>query len=206
MAPDDLRIVALAPGRTDDYLRFFDDARAAAPATAPAWASCYCHVPHVPPPLDPASFDAAGNRLAMQARVACGEMEGYLAVRGARVVGWLNAQPRHRLRFCDAHVGLAAPPLDVPPHEAAAIVCFALPSQDGADEDACALLDAALTDLAERGVRVADAWPAVDDDPAAWSRDAFGGRRAWFDRAGFEVVASSDRRVVMRKRLAGNGS
>src|SRR6185295_6327468 len=64
MALDDLRIVALAPARADDYLRFFDDARRAGPADAPAWAACYCHRPHVPPPLDPATFDGDANRLA----------------------------------------------------------------------------------------------------------------------------------------------
>jgi len=200
MAPDDLRIVALAPARADDYMRFFDDARTAAPERAPGWAACYCHLHHVPPPLDPAAFDAHGNRLAMEARVACGEMEGYLAMRGGRVVGWLNAQPRHRLRFCDARIGIAAPPPDVPAHEAAAIVCFALPPGERAIEDARALLDGALADLAARGVRVADAWPRRDDDEDP-SRDAFRGRRAWFEAAGFSVVASADGRVAMRKRL-----
>jgi hypothetical protein len=120
-------------------------------------------------------------------------------MRGERVVGWLNAQPRHRLRFCDARIGMAAPPTDVPAHEAAAIVCFALPAGERAIEDGRALLDGALADLAARGVRIADAWPAPDDDDP--SGDAFRGRRAWFDAAGFSVVASTDTRVVMRKRL-----
>jgi len=168
------------------------------PPAAPGWAACYCHRHHVPPPLDPAAFDPAANRLAMEARVSCGEMEGYLAMRGARVVGWLNAQPRHRLPFCDERIGIAAPPPGVPLHEAAAIVCFALPVGARADDDARELLDGALADLAARGVRVADAWPADGDEP---SGDAFRGRRAWFEAAGFRVVATADGRVVMRRRL-----
>ena len=165
MPSDELVVIALAPAQAGDYLRFFDDARHA--SDAPQWAPCYCHFHHVPPPLDWAAFDGDANRLAMEARIACGEMEGYVALRGARMVGWLNAQPRHRLQHCEARIGVAAPPPDVPAHEAAAIVCFAVAPGEPVELVGRALLDAALADLALRGVRVVDAWPPRADDPEA---------------------------------------
>jgi ribosomal protein S18 acetylase RimI-like enzyme len=201
MPRDELRVVALAPARADVYLRFFDEARCCASVPPPQWASCYCHFHHVPPPLEWTTFDAAANRLAMEARIACGEMEGYLAMRDEQVVGWLNAQPRHRLQHCEARIGAATPALDVPLHEAAAIVCFAVLPDARADDIAHALLDEALADLATRGLRVVDAWPRADEAGDV-AHDRFRGRRAWFAAAGFDVVAHHAPLLVMRKRFA----
>jgi hypothetical protein len=201
MPTDELRVVPLAAARADAYLRFFDAARAE--PRAPGWAACYCHFHHVPPPLAWEGFDGDANRLAMEARIACGEMEGYLALRGERVVGWLNAQPRHRLSHCEARIGVTAPALDVPAHAAAAIVCFAILPGEPEEDVAHALLDAALADLAARGLRVVDAWPPLDDAGHASVGDHFRGRPAWFAAAGFEVAATHEALLVMRRRLAG---
>ena len=199
---DELRVVALAPARAGDYLRLFDAARARSPADRPRWANCYCHFHHVPPPVDWSALDGDANRLAMEARLACGEMEGYVADRGTHVVGWLTAQPRHRLQHCEARIGVAAPPLDVPAHEAAAIVCFVVAPGDSTEEVGHALLDGALADLAARGLRVVDAWPRRDDGARDPAQDHFRGPPAWFEAAGFAAVAGDDGVTVMRKRLA----
>lgn len=122
--PAHLRIEPPTPSRREDYLRLFDHARRPALRDSPESASCYCHFHHVSPRLDWEALDGDANRVAMDARVACAEMEGYLAYRDAEVTGWLNAQPRNRLRHCDARIGVEPVAVPVPGHEAAAIVCF----------------------------------------------------------------------------------
>ncbi len=76
--------------------------------------------------LNWSDFDGPMNRIAMAARIAAGEMEGLSRLRGDEVVGWMNAQPYHKLRFACARMRIAAPAAAVPPHEAAAIVCFVI--------------------------------------------------------------------------------
>lgn len=190
------------PARRDDYLRFFDHERGAAFADNRDWAPCYCHYHHVPPAVDWESLGAQANRLAMEARIACGEMEGYLAYRGDDVAGWLNAQPRHRLQHCEAHIGIHAPASGVPPHEAAAIVCFVVAPPSRHQGVARSLLAHALEDLAARGIRVVDAYPRVEG-AAAGTGDGvhYRGPRRLFAAFGFEPVARGERVEVMRRWL-----
>jgi ribosomal protein S18 acetylase RimI-like enzyme len=198
---DPLRIEPLTPARRDDYLRFFDHERGPAFADNPEWARCYCHFHHVSTRLDWNALDGAANRVAMDARIACGEMEGYLAYRDGAVVGWLNAQPRNKLRHCDARIGIASPPRDVPDHEAAAIVCFVTAPDARRQGVAHALLTAALDDLAVRGVRIVDAYPAAHDAPDAPARDHYRGPRSLFVAAGFADVAHRAGVRIMRRTL-----
>jgi ribosomal protein S18 acetylase RimI-like enzyme len=200
-APGDVRIEPLVPSRREDYLRFFDHERGPAFADNPAWAACHCHFHHVSPVIDWDALAATANRLAMDARIACGEMGGYLAYREDAVVGWVNAQPRTRLRHCDARIGVAAPALPVPEHEAAAIVCFVVAPHERRRGIAGALLAGALADLGARGVRVVDAYPRAEETGDPFARDHYRGPRALFVAHGFEPVAREGRVEIMRKVL-----
>lgn len=200
-APHDIRIEPLVPSRRDDYLRFFDHERGAAFGDNPEWAGCYCHYHHVPPAIDVDALEGDANRLAMEARIACGEMEGYLAYRGDAVAGWLNAQPRNRLRHCDARIGVAPPPLPVPAHEAAAIVCFVIAPAERRRGVARGLLAFALADLGARGIRVVDAYPRAQDDTERYAQDQYRGPRQLFEEAGFAPLAREGRVLVMRRTL-----
>src|SRR4051794_23968443 len=114
----------LTVARRDDFLRFFDHEHGPAFADNPEWANCYCHYYHLPKAIAWESLDAAANRVAMKARIDASEMEGFLAYAGGQVVGWLNAQPYHKLSHACERLDIAAPPLEVAAHEAAAVVCF----------------------------------------------------------------------------------
>lgn len=195
------RIERLTPARRADYLGFFDHERGPAFADNPEWAACYCHFHHVSPRLDWDALDGAANRTAMDARIACGEMEGYLAYRGDAVVGWLNAQPRNKLGHGDARIGVVTPPGNVPDHEAAAIVCFVVAPEARRQGIARVLLSAALDDLAVRGIRVVDAYPALHDAPNAPARDHYRGPRSLFVAAGFVDLLHHGGVRVMRKVL-----
>jgi GNAT superfamily N-acetyltransferase len=197
-----LAVERLTPSRREDYLRFFDHERGPAFRDNPEWARCYCHFHHVSPVLDWDALDGDANRVAMDARIACGEMEGYLAYRGAEMVGWLSAQPRNRLRHCDARIGIAPIALPVPEHEAAAIVCFVVPARERRRGIARALLGAALEHMARRGIRIVDAYPRNVDAPDAPARDHYRGPRALFVEHGFADIGGNDAVCVMRKMLS----
>jgi ribosomal protein S18 acetylase RimI-like enzyme len=193
------RIASLSPSRCDDYLAFFDHERGRAFADNPDWADCYCHFFHVAPPIDLASLNGDANRAAIDARIVTGEMEGFLAYdQDDNVVGWLNAQPRHKLPHCFTRLKVAPSPLDVPLHEAAAILCFVIDPALRRRGMARMLLDHALADFAARGIRVVDAFPS---ERAASASANFRGPPALFAEAGFVPIAQQNGIVTMRKRL-----
>lgn len=197
----DIAVERLTPARAGDYLRFFDHERGPAFADNPEWARCYCHYYHVAPALDWPSFTGDMNRVAMRARIETGEMEGYLAYVQGEVAGWMNAQPYAKLRHACARMRIEAPPLPVPPHDAAAIVCFVVAPGHRRQGVSRALLAAGLADLAERGIALVDAFPwNVDADTAA-PTDFYHGSATMFAAAGFAAMAADERITVMRKTL-----
>jgi ribosomal protein S18 acetylase RimI-like enzyme len=98
--------------------------------------------------------------VAAGASIACGEAEGYLAKAGdpRETVGWLHAAPRHKLPHGFERMRVEPPEVDVPPQEAAIIVCFVIAPAWRRRGVATALLDAALVDLGARGIAVVDAF------------------------------------------------
>jgi GNAT superfamily N-acetyltransferase len=198
---DALRIERLTPARREHYLRFFDHERGPAFADNPQWATCYCHFYEVPTALTWSDFDGEMNRRAMASRIETAEMEGFLAFEGDEVVGWMNAQPYHKLRHACARMRIPQPPLPVPPHEAAAIVCFVVSPGHRRRGVSRALLAAGLDNFAQRGIALVDAFPwnvGADDTKAT---DFYHGAMSMFVAAGFAPIATHDNVTVMRKTL-----
>jgi GNAT superfamily N-acetyltransferase len=196
-----LRVERLTPARRDAYLRFFDHERGTAFTDNPDWARCYCHFYEVPKALRWQEFTAEQNRTAMAARIDTGEMEGFIAYAGGEVVGWLNAQPRHKLVHCWQRLGVEPTPLDVPPAQAAVIVCFVVAPPWRRRGVAKALLASALASFALRGIRVVDAFP-FRTEPSVLPTDHYHGPASLFLAAGFEPIGETADVTVMRKRLA----
>lgn len=197
----DLRIEPLTPAHADDYLAFFDHERGPAFSDNPEWATCYCHYYQVPTALPWKEFDGNMNRVAMRARIETGEMEGFLAYDGDAVAGWMNAQPYHKLSFACARMRIAEPPLPVPRHEAAAVVCFVVAPQQRRQGIARALLAAGLASFAQRGIKLVDAFPwnvEAGDDKAT---DYYHGSLGMFTAEGFAEIAKHDNITVVRKLL-----
>jgi GNAT superfamily N-acetyltransferase len=194
-------IERLTPARRDDFLRFFDHEHGGAFADNPAWAKCYCHFYEVPKAIAWNSLDGPANRTAMTARIDTGEMEGFLAYAGGDVVGWLNAQPYHKLAHACARLAIVPPELDVPAHEAAAIVCFVIDPRWRRRGVARALLAGALSSFAARGIRVVDAFPWKAGESTA-PADHYHGPPSLFTAAGFAEIRDDKELTVVRKRLA----
>ena len=200
----ELRIERLTPERGDDYLRFFDHERGPAFSDNPEWARCYCQFYRIPRALDWKAFTADQNRVAAGASIACGEAEGYLAkVDGnpPETVGWLHAAPRHKLPHGFERMRVDPPEIDVPPQEAAIIVCFVIAPAWRRRGVATALLDAALVDLAARGIAVVDAFPFKSGESVS-PADHYHGPASLFASRGFEPVGGNDDVTVVRRRLA----
>ena len=193
------RVASLSPARRADYLGFFDHERGRAFADNPAWAGCYCHFFHAALALDWSALHPVANRTAIGARIEVGEMEGYLAHDGNdTVVGWLNAQPRHKLPHCFDRLGIAAPPVDVAPHEAALVTCFVVDPALRGRGIARALLAHAIEDLTSRGLRIVDAFPnAVAQSASGHHR----GPPRLFASMGFERIGAHGDTIVVRKTL-----
>lgn len=212
-----ITVERLSPATADDYLAFFDHERGAAFSDNPEWARCYCQFYRVPRALDWQAFTGAQNRIAAAAAIACGEAEGYLAKRAGippeggdapgaahrapgETVGWLHAAPRHKLPHCFERLRVAAPPIEVPPQDAAVIVCFVIAPAWRRRGVAAALLDGALADLAARGVALVDAFPFKAGDSVA-ATDHYHGPASLFASRGFVPIAETADVVVVRKAL-----
>ena len=126
---------------------------------------------------------------------------------GDRAVGWVSLAPRERFERLER--SRVIPRVDDTP--VWSIVCFAVSATARGRGVGQALLDAAVDYASERGATTIEAYPA---DLAPGERlhpdAAFGGTRAMFEGAGFEVVAGTDSkvggvpRVVMRRALDGS--
>lgn len=202
-AASPFRIERLTPARRDDYLAFFDHEHGPAFADNPEWAKCYCHFYEVPTALTWPDFDGNANRMAMDARIATGEMEGFLAYDGVEVTGWINAQPYSKLRHACARMRIGQPPIDVPLFNAAAIVCFVVAPARRRQGIATALLDGALHSFSLRGFAIVDAFPWNTEPGNDAATDHYHGTTAMFARAGFTPLFTHENVTVMRKRLDG---
>ncbi|CAG1005286.1 phosphinothricin acetyltransferase [Burkholderiales bacterium] len=189
-------IVALTPKHQGDYLAYFDG-----PAFAdnPDWAGCYCHFYFCPRQLDWKSLGSKENRDAIAARIAVGEMEGYLAYSGQEVVGWLNVQPRHRAPHAFMRLGIAPTPLDFPETDIAMVLCFVVHPEHRRRGVATALLEGALAELAARGFRCVEAYPFKADEEDL--SEHYHGPRQLFEAAGFTLLRDDAKLCVLRKAL-----
>ncbi len=195
-----ITVSPLAPELADDFLRFFDHERGPAFADNPEWAKCYCHYYQVPLALDWPSFSGDANRVAMRSRIEVGEMEGFLAYEGNEVVGWMNAQPRHKLPHCFDRMRIAPTELPCRDFEAAAVVCFVVSPARRRSGVARALLADGLAMLAARGIRLVDAFPFKSGASEA-SADHYHGPLSMFLAAGFSILREEQNMTVVRKLL-----
>jgi len=200
-APAPIVVERLSPATREDYLAFFDHERGPAFSDNPEWARCYCQFYRIPRALDWKAFTADQNRVAAGASIACGEAEGYLAKVGGETVGWMHAAPRHKLPHAFERLRVEPPDIDVPPREAAIVVCFVIAPAWRRRGVAAALLDAALVDLAARGIAIVDAFPFKAGDSVS-PVDHYHGPAALFASRGFAPIGGNDDVTVVRRRLA----
>ena len=180
----------LEPALLADFLAFFDGD---AFADNPKWRFCYCqflHVDHAQVRWSERS--EALNRHAACARIPAGRMQGWLAYREGRVVGWCNAAPR------PLYEALA----DEPEPEAdriGTIACFVVAKAQRRSGVARALLNAACDGFRAQGLAVAEAMPY---EVASGEAENHHGPLAMYLAAGFQIHRrDDDGRAIVRRTL-----
>jgi GNAT superfamily N-acetyltransferase len=196
----ELAVKPLSPDLAGAFLRFFDHERGPAFADNPRWTKCYCHYYEVPREIEWDSLSAVQNQVAMRSRIEIGEMEGFLAYDGDEVIGWMNAQPRHKLPHCFERMNIAATSLSCQAYEAAVIVCFVIAPKQRRRGVASTLLTEGLWSLASRGIKLVDAFPFKADDSES-AADHYHGPLSLFLGEGFTVLREDDDVTVVRKML-----
>lgn len=208
------RIERIVPERSADFLAVFAAAAAASATSKLAdgecgFPACHCHYYQLATAVPWGSLDADANRVAMSARIAVGEMDGFLAYEGHAPVGWLDAQPLNRLPHVWDRLGIAPPPLDLPAHAVAVVLCFVIPETASHAAVARALLDGAVQSFDARGLRRIYGVPRADaGDGRHPMRDR--GSIDLFAAAGFSPTSSARGEVVMvrepRAQTPGQGT
>jgi GNAT superfamily N-acetyltransferase len=156
-APE-VRIHALSPDLLDDFLVFFDGE---AFSDNPDWSTCYCQCFYEDHrEVDWNARSGAENRGCAVRRARDGSMQGFLAYRGDRVVGWCNAAPRPLLRALDEE-----PIADA--DRTGTILCFLVAPDARGRGIAKALLEAASDGLRAQGLKRVEANPRTGEVSAA---------------------------------------
>ncbi len=181
----------LEPSRQADFAAFF---AGDAFADNPKWRFCWCQFMHV----DHGQVvwrdrTEAQNRAAAAERIASGRMQGWLAYREGRVVGWCNAAPRPLFE------ALADEP-DPEADRIGAIACFVVAKSERRQGVARALLAAACDGFRARGLALAE---GIAFENATGEAENHHGPLALYLAAGFAVARRfEDGRVLVRRPLS----
>lgn len=182
----------LTGNRLDDFLEFFDHV---AFADNPSWASCYCVFPHYAG-NDWGATGADENRAARIELVRRGERHGHMAYVDGKPAGWCNAGPRRLYPWVTNEPEFASDDAG----DVGSILCFVVAPSYRRQGIGRALLDGACAEFRERGLKVAEGYPAAATISAA---RAYHGPIEMYLEAGFERVreAGEGRHVIVRKAL-----
>lgn len=176
-----LEIRRLAEAELDGFLQFMDG-----PAfrSQPRWQGCYCqtYLNTAEQNDDPESY-ASLNRKRACDRTRDGTMQGYLALEGEKVVGWMAA---------NSFKNFAALPLDS--EDTAAIICFVVEREHQGRGIATSLLQYALSDLPTLGYKAASAAPLASGEFHDWG---YRGPRSMFEKAGFRAGPMLDEKHIL---------
>ena len=184
-----VEIHPLSAERLADFLAFFDGE---AFADNPRWGFCYCQFAYV----DHSQVEWKARKLEQNRQAACqriqsGTMQGYLAYRGGKPVGWCNAAPRRMLdSFADEP--------DADTARIGQITCFIVVKNHRRSGVAKALLDAACDGLRSQHLGIAE---ATANPSAATDAEHHHGPLGMYLGAGFAVHSTDDDGYITVRRL-----
>ena len=190
MTASPVDIQRLSPDLMQDFLSFFDGE---AFADNPKWGSCFCqflYVDHAKVNWEARTLQE--NRAAACDRICTNRMQGYLAYRDGKPIGWCSAAPRTMI---DAFA-------DEPDPDASRIgqiTCFVVARPHRQSGVATTLLQAACAGLKAQGLEIAEASPRAQ---AANDAQHYHGPLSMYLAAGFQVHRTGNNGTVyVRRRL-----
>ena len=190
MTESPVEIRKLCPELMQDFLLFFDGE---AFADNPKWGFCFCqflYVDHAK--VNWAARTVQENRAAACDRIGTRRMEGYIAYRVGKPIGWCNAAPRTMMdSFADE------PDPDAP--RIGQITCFVVAKPHRRSGVATSLLHAACAGLKAQGLTIAEALPLTEASSDAQNHF---GPLSMYLAAGFQVHRTDEEgRVYVRRSL-----
>ena len=169
-----------------DFLNYFDHE---AFVDNEKWAGCYCQFYLNDPSVtgsQPTTKEA--NRQSACDRVESGDMDGYLAYRDGKVVGWTAAGASSLF-----------PGLPDANDKLARILCFVIHPDHRGEGVATGMLDHAIADLSARGFAAIEAAPYTAPE---MQNKNYRGHLSMYQKVGFEVVVDmGEFGVLVRKHL-----
>jgi GNAT superfamily N-acetyltransferase len=190
MSMTDFEIKPLTPELLPDFLAYFEGA---AFADNPRWRSCYCQFLYVDHnQVKWAERTGDENRAAACERICSHRMQGYLAYRDGKVVGWCNAAPRTMLdAFADEP--------DPDTQRLGQVTCFVVAPAHRRTGVAKALLQAACAGLKSQGLAIVEASPKPETTGDAENHY---GPLSLYLAAGFSIHRKGEHGCVyVRKQL-----
>ncbi len=175
----------------DDWLHFFDHDGF---TDNPAWASCYCLEPHIPPTDENHGRPWREKRSIMIDRLSKGETYGYLAYVDNKPVGWVNASLRS-----DYKMFQQVDPDGPEPASVIGISCFVIAPPYRRHGVASALLDHVIEEAATRGALWIEGYPR--NEPEKNDAAHFRGPQSMYAKRGFKPVLDRERDTVMRLQV-----
>lgn len=188
----DFDIVPLTPQRAGLFMGLFDGEGF---ADNPEWAGCYCRCYHFDDSMGEwDESDGTTNRPAACALIADGTMRGWLATRGGRAIGWLNAARK------DSYAAFRGDDVPGKPGEnTGMITCFLVAPGARGQGVARALLERAIAGFREEGLEWVEAKPARNAEGPA--RNYHGPLKLYVD-LNFAIVGDfSERQYLVRLAL-----
>ena len=181
----DLVVKELTPSLRDDFLLFFDNI---AFADNPDWADCYCYPYHF------SDRGKAENRRTASDQIDESRIQGFLAYRDGKPVGWCNAANRDIYPALHRLMRSSQDDLE----RVGSIVCFVVAPSYRSKGVASRLLNAACGKFSKEGLQYAEAYPVKKPTTDA---DNFPGSLSMYTRYGFTSHRDLGWYVVVRKPL-----
>ena len=195
----DITIKRLSPDMAEEYAAFFDE--------TPHYdgvpeQTCYCVAWRDDETYegDDHWYEPRGERRRRAVEfVRGGHIRGYLAYRGGKAIGWMNATGNCRggVKYLREFWPI---PEDRPNERVLSAMCFMIAEGARRSGVATALLERACGDAAAEGYDVVEGY--AEDKPFDPAHD-FRGSIGMYERLGFAKIAERGGKAVMRLGLAG---
>lgn len=193
----ELTICKLAPEHAEAYARFFDETpHDDGVDEGKCYCVCWCRADS-----EWVDFSSREKRRALALKfVGEGQIQGYLAYCGDRIIGWCNANTKSDCLKCvswrtfmsEIPTGESDPGVKVK-----SIFCFTITPDMKRQGIATRLLERVCEDAARDGFDFVEAYP----NKTYAELNGFAGPAEMYRRCGFSIVHETEQKYVVRKQL-----